>query len=270
MEELDEKYYKKPVEIADGVYWVGFVDVESKLHCNPYLIIEGDEAVLVDGGSRTDFSTVMLKILQTGVHPANITKLIYSHYDPDLCGNIPDLEEIIGSDNLEVITMAANKAFIKHYGGKSKIVTAESLDCSYTFKTGRRIEFIHVPYVHAEGGMLTYDVKTKTLFTGDVMGNLESDWTIYLDLRDRCMVCDDKLQYCNEEFGSCPLEGMAEFHNKIMTSTKALKYCLKIMERIDYEMIAPQHGSIIKNAETIEMVIHKLMSLDKVGIDAYL
>lgn len=58
---------KEPVSIADGIYWVGYSDDNRGLHCNPYLIIEGDEAVLIDGGNRDDFSTVMLKILRTGL-----------------------------------------------------------------------------------------------------------------------------------------------------------------------------------------------------------
>jgi len=69
--------YDEPIEIAEGIYWVGFVDREANLHCNPYLIIEGDEAVLIDAGSRDDFSTVMMKVLKTGIDPNQICRLIY-------------------------------------------------------------------------------------------------------------------------------------------------------------------------------------------------
>jgi flavorubredoxin len=30
----------------------------------------------------------MLKILRTGLKPAQIKRLIYHHYDPDLCGSL--------------------------------------------------------------------------------------------------------------------------------------------------------------------------------------
>ena len=59
--------YENPVEIAEEIYWVGFYDAQSGLHCNPYLIIDNDEAIVIDGGSRPDFATVMMKILQTGL-----------------------------------------------------------------------------------------------------------------------------------------------------------------------------------------------------------
>lgn len=48
-EDLD---YLQPIQIADGIYWIGFYDDNAGLHCNPYLIVEGDEAVIIDGGSR--------------------------------------------------------------------------------------------------------------------------------------------------------------------------------------------------------------------------
>lgn len=69
-----ESLEKEPVDIAEGVYWVGYSDENRGLHCNPYLIIEGDEAALIDGGNRDDFSTVMLKILRTGIEPSQITR----------------------------------------------------------------------------------------------------------------------------------------------------------------------------------------------------
>ena len=70
--------YNEYLQIADGIYWVGFANPEAGLHCNPYLIVDGGEAVLIDSGSRNDFSTVMLKIMRTGTNPVQIRRLIYS------------------------------------------------------------------------------------------------------------------------------------------------------------------------------------------------
>ncbi len=61
--------YSEPIEIDNGIYWVGFYDEQSGLHCNPYIIIDNDEAILIDGGSRPDFPQVMMKILKTGINP---------------------------------------------------------------------------------------------------------------------------------------------------------------------------------------------------------
>jgi hypothetical protein len=44
------------IEIAEGIYWIGFYDQQAGLHCNPYLIVDNDEAMVIDGGSRPDLS----------------------------------------------------------------------------------------------------------------------------------------------------------------------------------------------------------------------
>lgn len=38
----DNLQYANPIEIAEGVYWIGFADSKVGLYCNPYLIIDGD------------------------------------------------------------------------------------------------------------------------------------------------------------------------------------------------------------------------------------
>ncbi len=140
-----ESLEKEPVDIAEGVYWVGYSDENRGLHCNPYLIIEGDEAALIDGGNRDDFSTVMLKILRTGIEPSQITRLIYQHYDPDLCGSLPQLEAIINNDALRIISHSENNVFIHYYSAKTEKLDFRELGNHYEFSTGRRLEFYATP-----------------------------------------------------------------------------------------------------------------------------
>ena len=40
------------IEIAEGIYWVGFYDVQSGLHCNPYLIVDYQGFIMVDDKIR--------------------------------------------------------------------------------------------------------------------------------------------------------------------------------------------------------------------------
>ena len=120
--------YENPIEIADGIFWVGFYDRQSGLHCNPYLIIDNDEALVIDGGSRPDFPTVMMKILQTGIAPDQIGALLYQHYDPDLCGSIPNFEGIINREDLKIISASENLMFIRHYSVSSRLVPLHEED----------------------------------------------------------------------------------------------------------------------------------------------
>ncbi|MCF7947422.1 MAG: MBL fold metallo-hydrolase [Spirochaetia bacterium] len=261
--------YEEPIELAEGIFWVGYVDRERNLHCNPYLIVEGDEAVLIDGGSRPEFSIVMLKILQTGILPQNIFRLIYQHYDPDLCSSIPNFEEIINSNNLKIISHRENNVFIRYYGNSSPLLDINALSSRFTFATGRELSFIHTPYAHSAGSFMTYDSQTKTLFSSDLFGSYDVHWELFLKLPSECHSCDHIQAECDQFKRYCPLYGIYNFHRRIMTSGKALSYAMGKTKQLAISRIAPQHGSILNQTEDIDLVINALDKLPAVGIDAY-
>jgi flavorubredoxin len=261
-----ESIEKEPFQIADGVFWVGYSDEYRGLHCNPYLIIEGDEAVLIDPGNRDDFSTVMLKILRTGIEPSKIQRVIYSHYDPDLCGSLPQFEAIINSDSLKIISHEENNLFINYYSSKTEKLDYRDLGGHFDFATGRRLEFYATPFCHQPGSFVTYDKKTKTLFTSDLFASFDNQWTLFLELDEACRKCQD-LNICHRNLSNCPLRGHVEFHQKIMTSNRAMEYTLKTIEKLDIDIIAPQHGSVITAKEDIKAIIRLLATIEDVGID---
>lgn len=265
----DHNLEKEPVRIADGIYWVGYSDNNAKLHCNPYLIIEKEEAVLIDGGSRDDFSNVMLKILRTGIEPSQIIRLIYQHYDPDLCGSLPQMESIINHDNLRIISHDDNNLFIHYYSSKTKKLDFRSLGSHFDFATGRRLEFYATPYCHELGSFVTYDVRTKTLFSSDLFGSYDDLWTLYLSLDDCCRSCENT-DICPKNHAACPIRGIKEFYQKIMTSNLAAANTLRTIEALDIERIAPQHGSIITSKEDIKAIFRHLRTIKNVGIDLLL
>lgn len=264
-----ESLEKEPINFAEGIYWVGYSDENRGLHCNPYLISEGDEAVLIDGGNRDDFSTVMLKILRTGLQPSQINRLIYQHYDPDLCGSLPQLEAIINNDALRIISHKENNVFIHYYSAKTEKLDFRELDNRFEFKTGRRLEFYPIPYCHHPGSFVTYDVKTKTLFTSDLFGSFDTRWKLTLDLDESCRECND-LDKCPLSSNKCPLSGIVKFDQRIMTSNRALENTLNIVEKLDIDRIAPQHGSIIASKEDVNAIIRLLRKVKNVGIDYFL
>jgi len=256
----------EPVSISEGIYWVGYSDEFRGLHCNPYLIIEGDEAVLIDGGNRDDFSNVMLKILRTGLEPSQITRLIYQHYDPDLCGSLPQFESIINTDELRIISHAENNVFINYYSTKTKKLDFRELGCRFDFATGRRLEFYGIPYCHQPGSFVTYDTKTKTLFSSDLFGSFDYHWTLMFKLDDACRECRD-LNECTLKLEKCPIKGIINFHQRIMTSTRALAHALDTVEKLDIDKVASQHGSIISSKDDVKAVIRHLRAVKNIGID---
>ncbi len=258
--------YDGPVKIAEDIYWIGFYDRDAKLHCNPYLIVDGDEAVVIDSGSRPDFPTVMMKILKTGVRPENIRALIYHHYDPDLCGGIPNLEDIIDRPDLKIISDFQNNIFIRHYAVSSELVSLKQLDYAFTFSSGRRLTFHATPYSHAAGSFITLDEKSGVLFTSDLFGSYASEWELFLSLEVECALCDD-FANCQNKRSYCPLPDIINFQQMVMTSGTALRHALSVIRGLEFTTIAPQHGSVINSPRDIDLILDRLEHLENVGID---
>jgi len=258
--------YESPVEIAEGIYWVGFYDEQSGLHCNPYLIIDNNEALVIDGGSRPDFATVMMKILQTGIDPNQIKALLYQHYDPDLCGSIPNFEDIIQSSSLKLYSDKSSLMFIRHYSVSSLMVPIEDVNYRYRFSSGRTLQFIKTPYSHSAGSFVTFDQKSGMLFTSDIFGSYGTEWELFLELRPQCIDCRN-LKKCPENRKNCPINDILNFHKIIMPSRKALKYAFKEILEVPFSTIAPQHGSIINDRNIMRYVFELLISEKQIGID---
>jgi flavorubredoxin len=258
--------YDRAIEIAAGIYWVGFYDEQSGLHCNPYLIIDDDEAMVIDGGSRPDFASVMMKILQTGIEPNQIKALLYQHYDPDLCGSIPNFEDIIQRRDLKIISASDNLMFIRHYSVSSRLLPISDVNYQYTFSSGRTLQFINTPYSHSGGSFVTFDTESKVLFSSDLLGSYGTEWQLFFELRDQCIDCEN-LAKCPLSRPQCPINDILNFHKNIMPSRKALRYSLEKLLEIPFTMVAPQHGSIITDREIMRYVFGLLTRLREVGID---
>lgn len=256
----------RAVEIAEDIFWVGYNDENNGLHSNPYLIFEGDEGFLIDGGSRPDFSSVMMKILQTGILPNQIIRLLYHHYDPDLAGSISNFESIIKNPDLEIISQKQNNIFIKHYSADSKMNCINKMDNVWEFKTGRRLQFINTPYAHSPGSFITYEEKTKTLFTSDIFGAYGMQWDLFMDVEESCRTCST-YDNCKNGKTTCFMPGIIKFHQIIMTSNNSLRRALDKIRQLDIEIIAPQHGSLIRGADKIKIVLEKLYEIENIGID---
>ena len=265
----NELRFERPVRVAEGIFWIGVYDSETELHCNPYLV-KGEKGVaIIDSGSRPDFAGVMMKILQTGVHPGEITALIYQHFDPDLCGSLPNFLDLCPNPELRIYSKHVSNVFIKHYVEKSfhgKFAEISDLD---TLDLGdRKLRFIGTPYAHSPGSFVTLDERTKTLFTSDLFGSYRYDWDLFLELDEKCFTCSD-FTHCpnNKVAADCPFPDMISFHKGIMPSARALRLAISRVRKVNASILAPQHGSILRSPRVIAHVLNVLEKLEGVGID---
>jgi len=236
--------YDEAVAITEDIYWVGFYDQEANLHCNPYLIIDEPDVILIDPGSIPYFPKIMRKVIDL-IDPGLITAVVISHQDPDVCGNLAVLEEVIDRTDTKIIAHANTIRLIRHYGLKSQYYAVDEQAFSYPLQNGRVLHFLHTPYLHSPGAIMTYDSASQSLFTSDVFGAISNSWSL---------------------FGSCDdLEPMKIWHQAYMPSNALLKECMERLEQMEIQRLLPQHGSIFMADDipaAIEFLKHLPCGLD--------
>ena len=213
---------KGNIQIYEGVYWVGTRDVEGGLNCNPYLLVEEDEAILFDPGSALDIEEVCRNILDI-IPLEKIKYVVLHHQDPDFCSGVPFLEKQGG--NFKIITHWRTQNLVRYYGIKSDYYLVNENKFELTLKSGRLLKFIMTPYLHFPGAITTYDEKSKILFSSDLFGAISTTQSLYAE----------------EDY----LEKMKTFHEHYMPSNDILRPIMEIFMQMDIDQIAPQHGSII-------------------------
>ena len=235
--------HNNSVAITRDIYWVGFFDADADLHCNPYLIVDGEEAVIIDPGSIPHFPIVMRKIIEL-IDPGYISTIIACHQDPDVCGNLPVMEDVIDRDDLRIVVHASMSRLVRHYGIRSKIESVNESNNIITLKSGRELECIPTPYLHSPGAIAVYDRQSKTLFSSDLFGAMEeTEWQLF---------CTDIENFPHS---------MDSWHQALMPSNALLKRCMNRFDQLDIDRILPQHGSIIEGREKISIAIEHLKQL---------
>ncbi|NHJ48833.1 MAG: MBL fold metallo-hydrolase [Asgard group archaeon] len=233
------------VQIKPGIWWIGWPDYHAGFSNNPYLIKDGKEVIIIDPGSALDshWNTVKTKI-ESIVSVKDITMIICTHQDPDLCAAIPYIEKEVGVNKYEIVTTDRTSLFIPYYNVKTDVTIVHDQDVMEIGDSGRELQFITSPYLHFPGAMTVYDKKTKILFSSDIFAAFSVDWSLY----------------ANEHY----VEAIKIFAEPYLSDKRHMINYLKKIEKLDIEMICPQHGSIIPR-EKIPAVFDVMRNLE-VGI----
>ena len=231
----------KPIEIAEDVYWVGYVVPDDPFQCHVYLIKNGKESILIDPGSKIVLPVVLEKIVSL-VPLRDIKYIIFHHQDPDITGSFEILEQLFPEGERYVITHWRSATLLKHYNWKTPFWLVDKHDWKLN-ANGRELEFIFTPYAHFPGAFVTYDKKTGVLFSSDIFGAISDKFMLF---------AEDTEDY---------YEGVELFHKHYMPSNMILNYALDRIEEKHPDLIAPQHGSIIQK-HMIKPIIDRLRKLD--------
>lgn len=245
-----------PIEIAPGTFWVGKRDPHSIFHANPYLrIFRGAGAdqrptqfnLLVDPGSRSDFAVVSTKSATLIGSLAKLSAMFVNHQDPDVCSSAT-LISAKYAPNASLICSEATWRLIAHYGlPRDRFFATERFKSGMRLPTGHKLIPVPTPFCHFRGAVMLYDPETRVLFSGDLFGGLtdkeaEGIWADDTDWR-----------------------GMRAFHQMYMPTNAALAAAVASIRKLDVEIIAPQHGRVLKGP-WVHHYLDKLARLP-VGLD---
>ncbi len=242
--------YSNAIKIDEDIYWIGWYRKEAPLRSNAYLIKDesddGVEVILIDPGSITDFPTVLRKITQV-CDLKDIKYIILHHQDPDICASVPKIEEIVEGlgGKLKIITHSRTWFLVPFYGIKSEYYLIDFNNWKLELRSGRILRFIFTPYLHFPGAFVTYDVKTKTLFSSDLFGGITYEFSLY----------------ANEWYK----EAVKAFHENYMSHEEHLRNAMEKLEKLHkkcgIKRICPQHGSIIEGSDKVLEYIRLLKDI---------
>ena len=234
---MKSKDYDKAVKISDHVYWVGTYDSSDPFQCNAYLILIHGKGIIIDPGSVLYFDNFVQKVSEIVEFKA-ITHIIVQHQDPDVCGNIAMLMDLIRASRNEGCTIITHKrtaSLIRHYGAHLKYEFSDQLPGQMlNLEDGHRLSFIHTPYLHAPGAIATYFNTDRILFSGDLFGGMTAQWDLFAD----------------ENY----FEQIEAFHKEYMPAKELLLFGMTKFERYDIEKIAPQHGSVLNRKQATSII----------------
>jgi len=226
-----------PVEIAEGVHWVGALDPQLRVFdiimkadhgttYNAYLITAGDKVAVVDT-VKAPFYEEFKENLASLVNLKDIDYLIVNHTEPDHSGSLAMFLE--DAPRAKVVCSRQCKKFVLNILNRDVdpmlVTDGDTLDLG----KGAELSFVHAPFLHWPDTMFTYIKKEGVLFPCDFLGAHYCDDRLFDDLVD-------DYHYTFEYY-------------YLVIFRPFKKYVLEAIEKIkdlDIKVICPSHGPMLR------------------------
>ncbi len=235
-----------PVKLAEGVYWVGAVDWDTRYFhghtfsthhgttYNAYLII--DEKVALVDTVFPPFAEEMLERVKQVINPQKIDYVIANHVEMDHSGSLPKIMSLATQAKL-VCNVRCKEGLLKHYFTDWDFQVVKTGD---KISLGKRsLSFLETPMLHWPDSMWTYLMEDEILLCNDAFGQHHASSERFDDEIDECILDYEAAKYYANilmPFGSIAVKKIGE--------TQKLGWKIK--------MAAPAHGLIFrKNPQKI-------------------
>jgi flavorubredoxin len=229
------------VELAPGVHWVGALDPHLRnfdiilktangTSYNSY-VVRGETGVAVIDTVKEEFADTFFARLESVARYDEISVIVLNHLEPDHSGALPELLKRAPQARVYLSSRAQMmlKALLKPSGEKPPeyipVTTDDEVDLG-----GRRLRFLHTPYLHWPDTQCTYLVEEGMLFSGDVFG---------------CHFCDPRL--FNDRVGDFRFSFEYYYAHIMRPFREYVLDAVALIEPLAIRLIAPAHGPILRH-----------------------
>jgi len=202
---------------------------------NQHVIVDGDEAMILDPGGHKVFSKVLSDTLSV-IGRSQLTTLFLSHQDPDIVAAVNGW--LMSTDATAYVSVLWTR-FVAHFGLSHLVMDRmkEMDDEGMIFELGdARLPAIPAHFLHSAGNFQLYDPVSKILYTGDL----------------GAAVTSEEREVSNFEAHIPHMEG---FHRRYMGGGTVMRAWAKMARTLDIEIIAPQHGAFFRGEEMVNQFI---------------
>ncbi len=202
------------------------------VQANQHVIVADGQAMVLDPGGHKVY-TKLLAQMSPVARPQQIKHLLFSHQDPDIIAAANGwlmMTDAVG--HLPNIWMR----FFPHFGIDDLIIKRVKPipDQGEVVQLGScSLKIIPAHFLHSPGNVQLYDPMAKILYSGDLGASIGAPYDEVTDF-------DAHVQY---------IEG---FHRRYMASASALKAWARMVRTLDVEILAPQHGALMRGKPLIE------------------
>ncbi|MBW1802069.1 MAG: FprA family A-type flavoprotein [Deltaproteobacteria bacterium] len=224
----------KPIEIADGIFWVGAIDWNIRdFHgystyqgttYNAYLIMD-EKITLIDTVKKEFADDLIAKVSQI-VDPKKIDYVISNHTEMDHSGGLARVMHRVGEDKPLYCSKMGQKNLSKHFPQKWNYQPVE--DGGQLSVGKKTLAFMETRMLHWPDSMFTYAVEDKILFSSDAFGQHYAGLERFDD-----QVGDAIMPHARKYFANILL----------LYSPLILKLVDKVTEAgLELNMVCPDHG----------------------------
>jgi len=201
---------------------------DSYLSVNQYLIVQNGVGVLIDPGSEVIFDE-LYDAVSNHLVIDNLKFIFFFHQDPDVAGSIAQWSI---STRARFIMPSLWVRFMSHYGFMEMSRVMSLSDRGAKLKFGNSyLKFIPAHFLHSPGNFSLYDSKSKIVFSGDIGAAILNSPQNYKKVEN----FEEHTKY------------LLSFHKRYMGSNKVCRAWVSHIEKLDVNMIAPQHGFIFED-----------------------